>query len=345
MPYLFFQSTHSSLIIPEQHLVKARNTQALACILKNRIIADMHKVIVIVGTNASGKSNLAVSLAKQFNGEIISADSRQVYKGLDIATGKITPEEMDGVPHHLIDIADPKTTYTAADFARDGRQALEDILERGKLPIIAGGTGFYIDALLDPTVLAHVPPNEALREKLEQHTTEELYVQLQKLDPKRASSLLEKGEQSHKRRIIRAIEVASSDITVQTPPLVQGFPLDKDLDVLWIGIRWNKEKLNERILERTLQRLDAGMVEEAERLHDDGLSWERMEQLGLEYKHLADYLRKRISREDLITLIDRDDRRYAKRQRTWFKRNEDIHWFEGCKTGGVMGLAEEFLAN
>ena len=146
-----------------------------------RIIRLMQsKVIVIVGTNASGKSGLAIELAKKFDGEVISADSRQVYKGLDIASGKITKKEMRGIPHHLLDVVNPKKVYSAADYARDGKKALADILTRGKTPIIAGGSGFYIDALLQSELLANVPANEVLREKLEQQSTKVLFMQLKK---------------------------------------------------------------------------------------------------------------------------------------------------------------------
>ncbi|QSH39629.1 tRNA (adenosine(37)-N6)-dimethylallyltransferase MiaA [Candidatus Kaiserbacteria bacterium] len=297
------------------------------------------KIIVIVGTNASGKSSLAVRLAKKYGGEIISADSRQVYKGLDIATGKVTKEEMGGIPHHLIDVADPREVYSAADFATQGRNALSDILSRKKLPIIAGGTGFYIDALLNPSLLASTPPNDELRKGFELLPADVLFAQLKNIDPRRAAVLEEKGEQNLVRRIIRSLEIALApkrkDIEAKNKVL--------ELDVLWIGVRWDKEKLKERIHERTLIRLENGMIEEAQELHKNGLSWKRMEELGLEYKHLADYLREKITKDQLIEYIDRDDARYAKRQRTWFKRNEKINWFEGGKLDGVEDLVEKFL--
>ena len=299
-------------------------------------MAYMRKVIVVVGANASGKSSLAVKLAQLFNGEVISADSRQVYTGLNIATGKVTHEEMQGVLHHLIDIVDPSETYTAADFARDGRTALEGIFARGKLPIIAGGTGFYIDALLHPDLLASVPPNKDLRDDLEQKTAEELFAQLKSTDPERAADIHSKGEENLKRRIIRAIEVAASPTTHQTEQLV-------NLEILWLGLRWDNDVLKQRIHERTLSRVRDGMIEEATQLHADGLSWERFEELGLEYKHLADFLRERITHDELIERIDRDDWRYAKRQRTWFKRNQEITWFDNGNTEGIDELVEGFL--
>tara|TARA_B100000745_G_scaffold300588_1_gene255585 strand:+ start:17160 stop:18071 length:912 start_codon:yes stop_codon:yes gene_type:complete len=296
------------------------------------------KIIVIVGTNASGKSSLAVRLAKKYSGEIISADSRQVYKGLDIATGKVTSEEMASVPHHLIDIADPKDTYTAATFAKDGQKVIEDMVSRKKLPIVAGGTGFYIDALLNPSILTFAAPNKELREGFELLPANILFAQLKNIDPERAAALEEKGEQNHVRRIIRSLEIALSP--KEKAEKISSLPHFK---VLWIGIRWDTDVLRQRIHERTLIRMEDGMVGEAKKLHTNGLSWKRMEELGLEYKHLADYLRNKITREQLIEYIDRDDARYAKRQRTWFKRNKEIHWFEGDKLDGVEKLVKEFL--
>ena len=300
-----------------------------------------HKILVIVGVNAAGKSSLAVELAKKYNGEIISADSRQVYKGLDIGTGKITPTEMQQVRHHLIDVVNPTETYTAADFAHDGRVVLEDILERNKLPIIAGGSGFYIDALLYPDTLPGVPPDENLRAELDKKSTKDLFAELEKLDPKRADVLKSKGEENLKRRIIRSIEIASTPI--KGDPLYKGSPLIGNAEVLWIGLDWDTEKLKERIKVRTQQRLDAGMVVEVEKLHKKGLSWKRMEELGLEYKHLANYLRGKISKEELVQCIEQDDWKYAKRQRTWFKRNPEIHWFLNGDTRGVEALVTNFL--
>ncbi len=245
---------------------------------------------------------------------------------------------MDGVPHHLIDVADPTERYTAADFARDGRKVLDDIIARGKLPIIAGGTGFYIDALLNPRLLATVPPNENLRLELEKGSVEDLFEQLRDIDPDRAGDLERKGEKNLKRRIVRAVEVA-----LTAPEHHRETVENEPFDALWIGVRWDDNTSKERIRTRTTQRIEGGMIEEAQQLLQDGLSWERMEELGLEYKHLADYLRDKISKEELIELINRDDWRYAKRQRTWFKRNTEINWFDGGKLNDAQELVREFL--
>jgi tRNA dimethylallyltransferase len=299
----------------------------------------MHKkVVVIVGTNASGKSGLAVTLAKKFDGEVISADSRQVYKGLDIATGKVTEEEMGGIPHHLIDVADPKERYTAADFARDGSKALKDIVSRGKLPIVAGGTGFYIDTLLNPSILAAAPPNESLRAELEKSPTEELLEQLRNLDPERARDIEGKGEASLKRRIVRAIEV-----TLTAQEHHEELPPGKLFEILWIGIRWDDADLRKRIHNRLLARMEIGMVAETEALHTHGLSWERMDELGLEYRYLGHLLQGQCSEKEMLEQLETQIWRYAKRQRTWFKRNKRINWFDGDKLEGVEKLVESFL--
>jgi len=278
----------------------------------------MQKVVVIVGTNASGKSGLAVTLAKKYNGEVISADSRQVYRGLDIATGKITPEEMQNVPHHLLDVVEVHTRYSAADFVRDAQDAIADIVARGKLPIIAGGTGFYIDALLYD-ILPHVQPDDALRLELEQREVSDLFNELLALNPQRAHDLHNKNEHTLKRRIIRAIEVARAGSNKKVSPTPR-------YDVLWLGILRDKEELVARIEKRTDERLANGMIEEAKRLVERGVSYERLVELGLEYKHLADYMRGDITLHELRERIIVSDRQYAKRQRTWFKKNKHIHW-------------------
>lgn len=164
------------------------------------------KIIAIVGPTASGKTALSIFLAKAHDGEVISADSRQVYRGLDLGTGKVTAEEMNGIPHHLLDVADPKERFSVSDFQKLGRAAIEDILSRGKLPIICGGTGLYVDTLLNNTALPEVPPNEELRKELEQLPTEKLFTRLEGLDPERAADI----DRHNPVRLVRAIEVAEA---------------------------------------------------------------------------------------------------------------------------------------
>lgn len=281
-------------------------------------MGNIPKIVVVVGPTASGKSDLAVRIAKKWNGEVVSADSRQVYRGLDIGTGKVTKKEMSGVTHHLLDVASPKTQYSVAEYQRDANKAIRDILKRGKLPIICGGTGFYIDALVYNSLLPDVPPNTLLRKKLEGKSNEELYELLKKIDGARAETI----DAHNPRRLVRAIEIADAlgKVPVRT--------YDSAFDALFIGIRISNDTLKERIHLRLLKRMRTGMLAEATALHKKGLSWKRMDDLGLEYRFLSRYLRKMISRSEMLVELESEIVRYAKRQHTWFKRNNDIHWVE-----------------
>lgn len=275
------------------------------------------RVIVIIGPTASGKSSLAIKLAKRFKGEIISADSRQVYKGMDIGTGKVTRQEQRLVPHHLLDVADPKREFSAARYIRLGQKAIRDISGRGKLPIICGGTGFYIDALLGTTSLPDVPPNKKLRAQLGKLSPEKLYAELKKLDPRRAKNI----DRHNKRRLIRALEI----ITYTGKPIPDSKPESK-YDALWIGINPSKEKLAQRIEKRLDERLKHGMIAEVKKLHKQGVIWKRLENFGLEYRWIARYLQNKISKEEMHNLLLRDIIKYSKRQMTWWKRNKEINW-------------------
>ncbi len=291
------------------------------------------RVVVIMGPTASGKSDLAVRLARAVHGEVISADSRQVYRGLNIGTGKITEREMRGIPHHLLDVADPRHTYTAADFKRDASEAVRCIVQKGKLPIICGGTGFYIDIALGRMTAPAVPPNPKLRVKLGKKTAVQLFAMLERLDPRRAKSI----DPKNAHRLIRAIEIAKSLGSV--PRASRGSPYE----TLWIGLTLPHEELRKKISRRLRARLAQGMVAEAKRLHARGLSWKRMEALGLEYRSLAHYLQKKISREEFVRTLERDICRYAKRQMTWFKKNRDVHWITPRGTQRAKTLTKEFL--
>lgn len=296
----------------------------------------MPKVLIILGPTASGKSALAVELAKQFNGEIISADSRQVYRGLDIATGKITEEEKAGIPHHLLDVADPKDTFTASDFEVLGTKAIEEILSRGKLPIICGGTGFYIDSLIGRMSIPDVAPNKALRNSLKELSAWELFEKLRELDPVRAETI----EQQNPVRLIRAIEIATALGSVPIPRS----DLGKKYDALWIGLSWPKEELRARLHARVEDRMKKGMIDEAKKLHEAGLTYGRMQELGLEYRSLAAYLRDEMTEEELATAIEQSNAQYAKRQMTYWKRNTDIIWMPPSPIDPIASLVEAFLA-
>ena len=287
------------------------------------------RVIAIVGPTATGKSDLAVLLARKYGGEVGSADSRQVYRGLDLGTGKITKREMKGIPHHLLDIADPKRTYSVARFQRDGRKAIAGILKRGKTPIVAGGTGFYIDALLLDMQLPNVKPDMTLRRKLEKLSTEALNAKLRDLDPRRADEI-----DGHNRvRLIRALEIAK--LYGPVAPITTTSPFD----IYWIGIRADTNVLRERIALRLKKRIRSGMLAEFKRLHTSGLSYRRMELLGLEYRYGARLLQTLITREEFEEQLSGEIVKYAKRQMTWFKRNKDIHWIEaGDANADLPGL-------
>jgi len=282
------------------------------------------KLVVILGPTASGKSDLAVSLAHKFNGEVISADSRQVYKGLNIGTGKITKREMRGVKHHLLDVADPKKQFTVSDFVKLTNKTIVQIVNKGKLPIICGGTGFYIDALLGDKQVPEVPPNLKLRAQLENKSVEKLFEILKKLDPERASNI----DAKNPRRLIRAIEICKAMGPNSASRFAQ-VTLGKkvsDYSVLKIGIKIEDEESKKRINTRLEKRLKQGMVREAKRLHASGLSYKRMRELGLEYRRLADFLTGKISKTELTSLLQKEIWHYAKRQMTWFKKDTHIVW-------------------
>jgi tRNA dimethylallyltransferase len=293
--------------------------------------AHKQQILIIVGPTASGKTALAIELAKKLDGEVISADSRQVYRGLDIGTGKVTKREMQGIPHHLLDVASPKKTFTADDFVTRANRAIKDIAKRGKLPIIAGGTGFYIDALVGRITLPDVPPDPALRKKLQPKTTEQLYALLGKKDPARAASMNTPSERNNKVRIIRALEVAEA-LGKNPRPSVQ----EQKYDALWIGTNPPFTVLEQKIIKRLSQRLKIGMVAEAKRLHTGGLSYKRMEALGLEYRSLARFLQGRITRSEMQAELGRDIRRYAKHQLSYWKRNTEIKWIKPSQINAAL---------
>lgn len=285
-------------------------------------------VIVIVGPTASGKSSYAVKLAKKIGGEVISADSRQVYKGLDIGTGKITKMEMQGVPHHMLDVADPKKVFTARDYVRLARPMLENIIKKGKTPIICGGTGFYIDALVGRITIPDVPINRKLRTKLEGKSAGELFKMLQKIDPRRAREI----DRHNPVRLVRALEIVVKLGKVPHPHNLDGRLYyaygvkSLPYDITWFGMKRPETSLTEKIHTRLLARMKAGMVQEAKRLHANGLSYKRMHQLGLEYRHLASLLRKKVTKDEMEKKLGHDIVKYAKRQLTYWKRNKEIKW-------------------
>jgi len=323
------------------------------------------KLIVILGPTAVGKSALAVNLAKKFNGEVISADSRQIYRGMDLGTGKITEKEMKGVVHHLLDVASPKKIFDIVQYRKLAQKAIAQIIKKDKMPILCGGTGFYIQAVVDGIVIPEVKPDWRLRSHLEHSSTEELFEKLKKLDETRAKTI----DKSNRRRLIRALEIVIK--TGKAVPMLKKQPLP--YPVLIIGIRKEKKELSSLIRKRLLKRLKIGMIAEVKTLHKKGLSWKRLEEFGLEYRWIARYLtdfrnpqhpdgfRKSANRyrdirfpgkypeigyhnfikSDFFNRLQKESEHFAKRQMTWFKRDKRIHWIK--KQPEAEKLVKKFL--
>ncbi len=287
--------------------------------------------------------------------EIISADSRQVYKGLDIGTGKITEPEMRGIPHHLLNVANPRDTFSVADFQTLGTAAITNMLSQGHTPIITGGTGLYISALLENQTLPNVPPNESLRTALETESAITLFAQLQERDPERAKTI----DPHNKRRLIRALEIVAAIGAV--PPINNLSANTKKTDkehpynVLWIGLDLPKDRLQHKIRERIDIMIKQGLIAEVEQLLDPAgeyqLTHERLQSLGLEYRHVSLYLlghygdpHNPASVEAMCADLATKTWQYAKRQMTWFKRNTAIHWFNPeTDTKKILQLVNNFL--
>lgn len=290
------------------------------------------KLIVILGQTSTGKSGFAVDVAKMINGEIISADSRQVYKGMDLGTGKITKKEMRGVPHYLLDIAHPKKVFTVSDFQKKARKSIKEIIEKGKVPIICGGTGFYIDSIINESSFPKVKPNKKLRELLDKKSTKQLFEILQKLDNVRARNI----DSKNRVRLIRAIEIAKA--IGKVPALNKPSSRYK---ILKIGLTLPPLILKEVIKKRLLSRIKRGMIKEVENLHKNGLSWKRLDSLGLEYRYVSLFLQKRISKEDMINKLYTEIWHFAKRQKTWFKRDPNIIWINPLKKSEKLIVQKE----
>ena len=277
------------------------------------------KIIVVLGPTATGKSDIAVTIAKKFNGEIISADSRQVYKGMDLGSGKITKKEMAGITHHLLDVVNPKTFFSVVKYKELAEKAIEKIVSKNKIPIICGGTGFYIDSIVKNISLPEVKLNKKLRLKLEKYSAEKLFNMLKKLSPSRAKNI----DRYNKVRIIRALEIAKA---LGNVPKIKNGP--SKYDFIFVGLDTDDSILKERISFRLFARIRAGMINEIRKLHEQGVSWKRLESFGLEYRQTALFLQKKIPKDQMIENLKKEIWHFVKRQRTWFKRNEAIGWFE-----------------
>jgi tRNA dimethylallyltransferase len=264
------------------------------------------KVIVILGQTAVGKSDLAVKIAKKVNGEIISADSRQVYKGLDVGTGKITKKEMRGIPHHLLDVADPKKVFSVSEYQQLAIYAMAEIAKRGKVPIICGGTGFYIDAITKGVVFPEVPPDAKLRKALEKKSAPELFKILKKLDSRRAKNI----DAKNKVRLVRAIEIAKA--LGKVPNIMQ---TKSPYTFIKIGLYLPENELKKKIEKRVKVMFRQGLLKEIKKLKKADVPDKRLKELGFEYYQPTE---EKVISETL---------KYAKRQMTWFKRDRKIKWF------------------
>jgi len=276
----------------------------------------MEKLIVIAGTNASGKSGLGVALAERWGGEIVSADSRQVFRGLDLGSGKITPEETRGVPHHLIDVREPGDFFSMHDFQRLAYEAIDGILARSRLPFLVGGTGLYVASVTEGYVMSDSPPDLEYRQYLETFETPRLYEMLLKAVPDTDV------EPKNRNRVMRLLEKlhAGDDHVPHNQPRYE---------CLKLGVTWDRETLRRRIDERLERRLKAGMIDEVRGLIDRGVSLEFLMKLGLEYRFITQYLTGQIATEaEMVELLGTAIKQFAKRQMTWFRRDGDIQWLD-----------------
>ena len=303
-----------------------------------------NKIVVILGTTASGKTKLGVDLAYKFNGEIVSADSRQVYRGMDVGTGKDLKDyrlkflisnsqflnksqisnhkfqkyKVVNIPYHLIDVVSPKTEFNLAKYQKLANEAIDNILKQSKLPIIAGGTGLYLQAVVDNYNLSKAGPDKRLREKLEKINTDQLFKELQKLNSAFANKLHE-SDKKNKRRLIRYIEVCGKAKAAER--LVRRSAASYDF--LLLGLTWPRQVLRERIYKRLIKRLAReDMIGEVERLHKRGVSWKRLKGFGLEYKYIALYLQGELNYDEMVGKLNTAIRQFAKKQMTWFRRWE-----------------------
>ena len=275
------------------------------------IMEELKKIIIVAGPTASGKSDFAVLLALKHNGEVISADSRQIYRGLDIGTGKITQEEMKGVPHYMLDICDITESFSVVDFKDRALPIIEDILARGKTPIICGGTGQYLDAVMYENDPPKVKANPHLRTELEALTTEELFSRLIEKDKERAETI----DKHNRVRLIRALEIVETlgKVPKQTK-------LKKRYNFDFYLMNPSKELLEKRVHTRLLKRFDMGMIQEMESLVAQGYEVGTIAEKGIEYKWMAKYLEKKITYDELVEHLRVATWQYAKRQRTWNKK-------------------------
>src|SRR6266704_5031944 len=295
------------------------------------------RLVVELGPTASGKRTLGIGLAQRFGGEIVSADSRQVYRGLDIGTAKVTAEEQALVAHHLLDVADVREVYTVAQFQRQAIAAIDAILARGHHPFLVGGSPHYIQAVVDNLEIPAIAPQPDLRAELEARSLEDLLKQLEELDPHSAAVI----DRNNRRRVIRALEVC----------LISGRPFSEQRKVaaplytsLLLGIHWPREVLYRRIDLRVDERMRQGMVEEVQRLLDEGVSQQRLEALGLEYRYITRWLTGAFENEDeMVQRLKYAIHDFTRRQLTWFRKEKRIVWMNGGDWEQAEDVVRDFL--
>jgi tRNA dimethylallyltransferase len=310
--------------------------------LESKVKQKKQKLIILLGPTGVGKSTTAVKIAKSFNGEVISCDSMQVYRGFDVGTDKIPSEKRESIAHHLLDIVDPSVQFTAADFVNFALSAIQTIQRKNKLPIITGGTGLYLKALIDG-LFPEEKKDPRIRGKLEEEAKtkglESLQKRLERIDPIYAQKI----GKNDRIRIIRALEVYHST----NRPISAHFPNTKshikDFFVLRIGLKLEREELYRRIERRVDKMFELGIVEEVEALLKSGVEETSPSFRALGYKHVLRYLKKELSIEEAIDLTKKDTRHYAKRQMTWFKKMEGILWFSPHDISSMASTIEDFL--
>ena len=279
------------------------------------------KVIVICGPTASGKTALSIQLAQKINGEIISSDSMQIYKDMNIGTAKPDKQEMQGIKHYLLDFVEPNQRYSVADYKKDAENAIEDILQKGKVPIIVGGTGLYVDSLIYGIEYPNIEFDENYRKRAEKEGLEKLYEEARKIDPQ----AMEKISRNDQKRILRVLEIYNATGKTKTEQEIESRKNEVKYDYKVFAINMDREKLYDRINKRVDIMIQKGLIEEVENLLKKYNEFPTAMQ-GLGYKEVVEYLQGKVLKEDMIENIKRESRRYAKRQITWFKKNKQTIW-------------------
>lgn len=295
-------------------------------------------LLIIAGPTASGKTALSVELAKRLNGEIISADSMQVYRGMDIGTAKVTPEEMQGVPHHLIDILEPHEEWNVMEFCRLAAEKIDEIASRGRLPILAGGTGFYIHALAYGAEFEEETKSK-VREQLEKRSDEDLYAYLQQVDPASCETI----HMNNRKRVIRALEYYEQTGNRMSELNARLKEKEAVYDLCFLVLDLDRAVLYERIDRRVDIMLEQGLVDEVRRLRDAGYHREMVSMKGLGYKEILAYLDGEISLEEAVYVLKRDTRHFAKRQLTWMRREKDVTFLEREPVETLVDRAEKVV--